>query len=273
MEWYRGMTGPSSRDGAQAIHRAATLLREIASFRESGVSLARLARNTGLPRGTAHRILTALANEGLLEKNAETAEYRLGPMLSELGLTNSLIKEVEAITHPALEALVAHTDGYALFNLQSADDAVCIDSCDSVRFRRRLPMRQGNRRPLGVGASSLAILSCLSEEVMVDVAERNRGRYERYGLTPDRILDAARRTRERGYAVSTGRFVPGYRGLALGMVIPGWRIGAVTLSDLESRLSGLKADQALAMLQGAVRDIHAGFAGEPWKKWDRDRQA
>lgn len=262
-------TDDRSRDGAQAIHRAAALLREVASFRGPGVNLTQLARSLGLSRGTAHRILAALTQEGFLEK--EGALYRLGPIVSELGLANAPLREIVHVTQPVLQALAMDLKGYAAVNLRSSHEAVCIDYCDHSPSPRKLPMTRGNRRPLGVGSASLAILSQLPQDEILQIILHNEHRYKRYRMSADQVLEAANRVKMCGYAVSTGRFVPGYRGVSIGFLIEGSGFGAVTISKPALQLTPADKDRVLDRLRVAGRALSSGLTQLQWGEWDGRR--
>ncbi len=67
----------------QVIARAAQVLRALEG-EPQGLSLAQLAERVGLPRSTVHRIVTALAAEGLLASVSSTGRVRIGPEFARL---------------------------------------------------------------------------------------------------------------------------------------------------------------------------------------------
>ena len=71
-------------NGTQVIHRACQILR---CFNEQHAerSLAEIVRLTELRPPTAHRILQALVNEGLVLQDVDTSWYRLGYSLIKMG--------------------------------------------------------------------------------------------------------------------------------------------------------------------------------------------
>ena len=64
--------------GAQVVSRIAGLLR-IVGRRPEGSPLVELVRESGLTRPTVHRLLSSLAAEGLLDHDARTGNWVLGP--------------------------------------------------------------------------------------------------------------------------------------------------------------------------------------------------
>ncbi|MBP2231103.1 acyl-coenzyme A synthetase/AMP-(fatty) acid ligase [Azospirillum agricola] len=76
---------PAASGGTQSIERAIALLRGVAASGEDGARLADLMTGARLSKGTAHRLLIALAREGLVEQDGRSRRYHLGPDLVELG--------------------------------------------------------------------------------------------------------------------------------------------------------------------------------------------
>ena len=72
-----------SRSGVQAIARAAAVLRALEAT-PAGLSLSDLALEVGLAKSTAHRIVSALADERLVARGPD-GRVRLGPALARLG--------------------------------------------------------------------------------------------------------------------------------------------------------------------------------------------
>lgn len=80
------MEHPSSTvPGAQAIARAARLLRLVSAAGAEGRGVRELAHEASLSRSTAHRLLTALRAEGLVDQDERTARWLAGPELFLMG--------------------------------------------------------------------------------------------------------------------------------------------------------------------------------------------
>lgn len=76
-------SGRSTRPGIEVINRAVEVLTAFTHGPGTVLSLAELARRTGLPKPTLHRLLAALEVQGLVDKTA--SGYQLGIRLFELG--------------------------------------------------------------------------------------------------------------------------------------------------------------------------------------------
>lgn len=69
--------------GVQVIARAGQVLRTL-DLEDEGLSLAQLAERIGLARSTMHRIVTALATEGMLATASTDGRVRAGPEFARL---------------------------------------------------------------------------------------------------------------------------------------------------------------------------------------------
>ncbi|MDU0955905.1 MAG: helix-turn-helix domain-containing protein, partial [Bradyrhizobium sp.] len=76
--------GRESR-GIQSIEVGGTLLQALARSGEP-MMLRDLAREAGLPPAKAHPYLVSFSRIGLIEQDATTGRYELGPLALELGL-------------------------------------------------------------------------------------------------------------------------------------------------------------------------------------------
>lgn len=80
-----GSQSPAASGGTQSLERAIALLRAVAAAEPDGARLADLMAGAGLSKATAHRLLMALAREGLVEQDAASRRYHPGPDLDALG--------------------------------------------------------------------------------------------------------------------------------------------------------------------------------------------
>jgi DNA-binding IclR family transcriptional regulator len=93
--------------GAQAVLRAIALLKAF-TLEKPERDLSSLAEQTGLSRGTVHRLLAALESEGLLVRR-DNGLYRLGPTAAALGVRALRSSTLRESAHPELERLAEQT--------------------------------------------------------------------------------------------------------------------------------------------------------------------
>ncbi len=244
------------REIARTLHRAVTLLREVSASRGHGSRLTALAEASGLPQPTAHRLLADLIQEGLLERDPATRAYRLGPLVYELGLAVTPRVDIRRFCSASLDRLSAEMEDTAYLNSRSGKDALCLDRREGSFEIRALPVEVGNRRPLGIGSGALAVLSALPNSEVDTVLAENETRYRRHSMTSERIRSAVEATRSRGFAVTSGRIVARFRGVAIPI---GNGIGGVPFAlgviAIEERLDPKRIEKAVAALKREEKEL------------------
>lgn len=131
-----------------SVERALTILD---SFRmgDPALSLAELAKRTGLYKSTILRLAEALQRHGYLER-LDGAGYRLGTAAIRLGEVCKRSNRLDEIVMPVLRELAEATGESAAFVVRRADTLVCLRRVDSPRVNREY-IREGDVLPL-VGA-------------------------------------------------------------------------------------------------------------------------
>jgi len=229
--------GKSSRKGAQSIHRAIALLRAVGFHNDQGTTLSQIARESDLHVATAHRMLSVLAQEGFITHNQVSKRYHLGLELHILAGSAHQF----TIRHQFRTALekIAHEIGDTVFLLiRSGNDALCIDRVEGKFPIRTVPIDIGIRRPLGIGAGSLALMAFLPPDQMESILLANARRYPQYkNLSLEHIRSLASESRQIGYVVSEGLFHEGV--ISMGIPIfnkKGEAIAAITVSSIAQRM-------------------------------------
>jgi DNA-binding IclR family transcriptional regulator len=114
----------SSETPVQSIDRAVRLLRATAMHAD-GAMLSALARETGLGKGTVHRLLNALIDAGLVFQDQETKRYRLSAGLALLGHAAHR-QDFAALAKPFLLRLVEQTQDTIYASVSEGGAAVCV---------------------------------------------------------------------------------------------------------------------------------------------------
>ncbi len=233
--------------GAQAIARAASLLRLVTAAGSDGAALHELARTAELSRSTAHRLLSALRAEGLVDRDDRTARWMPGPELFLMGTVAAARYDVTALGRDIVRSLAVRTEESAFLSVRRADETVCLLREEGSFPIRSFVLSEGVRFPLGVASAGLAILSFLPDHDVDAYLERHPELPEAWGRT--HTEEALRRriaeTKARGYAVNPGLIVEGSWGLgaavfdaagrpewALSLTGVGFRFGPDRIADL-----------------------------------------
>lgn len=254
----RPLSAAPPPSGTQSIQRAAQLLREVAAGNRTGLRLVDLAERSGLEKPTVHRILQSLIAERLLVQNPQTRRYHLGQAMFELGLTAAQHFNLPDLCRPSLMRIAERTQDTAFLILRSGSDAVCVERIDGAFPIKVYTLNVGDRRPLGPGAGSLAMLSSLPSEEIGRIIEYNGERLKPYGgLTRQRLRSQVARTREQGYAHYEG--VAGVEGYsAVGVAIRGAAgdpVASLSVSAISSRLAGQRLQEVVGLLRSEAAEV------------------
>jgi DNA-binding IclR family transcriptional regulator len=191
-----------SAAGTQAIGRAVVILKAIAQGGAGGVGLAGIVERTGLTRSTAHRMIQRLLAERLVDQEADSHRYVIGDLTYELGLPASVRAHRIAKWRPVLEAIARRTGATSYLMGRSGLEAVCLQKAEGASVIRAIPVEIGQRRLLGVGGGSLAILAALDPETCETVIDTIAPELQTTRISPDRLRQLVARTRKTGFAIS-----------------------------------------------------------------------
>jgi len=246
-------TGRSSnKKGTQSVLRTIALLRAVAEKNDSGANLSQLARTTGLHVATAHRILLALVSERFLTYDPMGKMYHLGIELFNLGRAAHQFGVRDLYRH-AIEQIAEETEDTVFLLIRSGNDVLCIDLVEGNYPIRTMTITIGARRPLGIGAGSLALIAFLPDDEFENILSSNEHRYSQYrGLTKSDIQYLGNRSRAQGYVVSAGLFHDGVTSVGIPVYNrSGDVVAAITVAAIDKRMG---ADR-LAMIARCVRKI------------------
>ncbi|MGI8780017.1 MAG: IclR family transcriptional regulator [Solirubrobacteraceae bacterium] len=163
--------------------------------------LSAVARMTGLPTSTVHRILQELVSTGWASETPDR-RYALGARaLGVLGRATGESATARA-ARPFLEALRDRTGHTVHFALRTGDEAVYVDKLDGRRSYH-MRSRVGRSLPLHSSAIGKALLAELSEaEVLVIIGRTRLPRRTEHTITsPDALLAELRTIRGRGFSI------------------------------------------------------------------------
>jgi DNA-binding IclR family transcriptional regulator len=231
---------PTPVQGAQVVSRIAGLLR-IAGRRPEGSSLLELVRESGLTRPTVHRLLTSLAAEGLLDHDARTGNWVLGPEVLLLGSVASARFPLEDIARPSLRRLAEETGESAFFSVRRGTETVCLLREEGSFPVRSFVLHEGVRFPLGVASAGTAILAFLPENEREQVLSGwpvHAGKFAEGH--PEALVRAnLKQTCQLGYSVNPGLVLEGSWGMGAAVFDqanrPAW---ALSLTGIEPRFRG-----------------------------------
>lgn len=161
-----------------------------------------IAAGSGVNKATALRLLEEMIEEGFVNRDQTSKRYTLGNEAVTLGLAMHGRDHIRERARSAMLRLADICGDTVLLSTRSGCEAVCIDREFGSFPIRANYLDLGMRRPLGVGAGSLALLAWLPDEEINTVLDLNQElvakRYPR--ITTALLKDEIVRSRERGYA-------------------------------------------------------------------------
>jgi DNA-binding IclR family transcriptional regulator len=252
--------------GTQAIQRAAGILHEIALHRREGLREVDLVMRTGIKQPTVHRILKCLLAEGMVMQDPGTRGYLLGQRIFEFGLAAASHFNLRDYCQAALARLAADTKDTVFLIVKSGFESVVVDRKEGTFPIRTMPLEIGDRRPLGMGAASQALLMALSDAEIAEVIQANdevlRGEH---GVNPDALRRKLTRSRRRGYAVTKGYGYPGITGVGV-PIRNAWGapLAAISVTATAPRMTDshiktvyLALQKEVLQLQTLIRNRHS----------------
>ncbi len=208
----------------------------------------------GLQQPTAHRMLKALQAEQMVEKNAASRRYRLGPLAFELGIAAAPQFNLLEMSAPSLRRLAELTGDTAFLFIRRGNDAVCIDRMLGHYSIQTPVVTVGSRQPLGVNAGGLAILLALSSTDVDGIVAAVASRLGVYGDCDEADLRrVVARGRELGYASIGEMAVPGVTAMGLAVTTQfGSPAAALTVAATTNRMTAQRQAELLPILRSEV---------------------
>jgi DNA-binding IclR family transcriptional regulator len=229
------MANPPS--SPQVVGRVGAILRGIGVHEPDGVSTTDLARHAHLARPTAHRLLSSLAAEGLVDRDSRSGQWHLGPELYLLGASAAGRYDITQHAKDVVRALSAQTGESAFLSARRGDETICLLREDGSFPLRSHVLYEGIRLPLGVASAGLVILAHLPEREVEDYLAR-ADLVPQWGEphADEPLRERIAQTRAAGYATNPALLVEGSWGMGAAVFgadgEPGW---ALSLTGVESR--------------------------------------
>jgi DNA-binding IclR family transcriptional regulator len=263
--------GPVGEKGEhQNVARAAWVIDVVSRSKEKGMRLTDVIEETGLGPATIHRLLAGLTAHGFVDHDKERNRYFVGMRLVSWAAAATERYGLAPFVDRSLDDLCVETEDTVYFSLLSGRDSVCVDRREGSYPIKTLTLNVGDRRPLGVGAGSMALLAFQDDAFVTSVLEEDADRRAEFGIATNQLRDEIAETRERDFALVEGRLIPGMSGVAVpirkadGSAIAAVSVAAVSLRLASERL-GTVVD-ALKREAGRVEMQAADVLNSPFAK-------
>jgi len=225
---------------------------------------AEVARELGVHRSTALRLLGTLERHALVERDPRTAKYRLGRRLPQLARVVSGELDLRHVARPVCEALAASSGETVTLDVLDGEEIVPIEqSTGSTAFVSVNWL--GRRTPVHCTASGKIILAFAAEPVRQRLLSRPL-----LPLTPRSITDAAElekqlaAAREGGFARTFEELEVGLDAIAAPVFsTDGDVVAAIDVSGPAHRLQASGGPDLVSLTREAAADLsrRLGYRG------------
>ena len=201
---------------------------------DAPVGLSELARRSGVPKATVHRLCNELVDWGVIERVG--VELRLGSRLFELGQCVPKRRVLRDAALPFMEDLFVATRQTSHLAVPEDLEAFYVERITG-RGSDPIPSRVGGRVPLHCTATGKCILAFGDQKIASAVLASALPRATPYTIQSPQLLTAALRdVRDEGYAVEREEHYVGYASVAAPVFERGGLVGAISITTSVIRM-------------------------------------
>ena len=187
---------------------------DVFSTVDRALSLADIGQRTGFPKSTAHRLLAAMREAGLLDQDRERDRYRLGMKLFELGNIVLANMDLHREARPFVDALTRQSGQAVHLAVFDGHRALVIHRADASPEKGQ-PTALIEQAPVHCTSVGKAILAFQTPATIDRVISAGLLRFTDATITdPEQLRAHLAEIRERGYAQDEGEHQPGVRCVA-----------------------------------------------------------
>lgn len=229
----------------EAIDRALTLLTALAEAGPTGSPLTDLADLTGMNKSTAYRALSTMRAHGFVTQASSSGAYLLGSAAMSLGARFVTPQSLAQSLHPAVVALSRRANELVHLGVLVGDHVLYIDKVEPERAIR-VWSEVGRRTPAASSAMGRALLAARG------VPDDQLAAYLDGTTVPlERLVEAVRLTRQRGYSSEFEENEPGVACLGVAILQADQPVAAMSMTMQAERLT----EDRRTELAGLIRQV------------------
>jgi IclR family transcriptional regulator, acetate operon repressor len=207
----------------QSVGRAIRILELVAEHPDQ-LGVSELGRRIGVHKATASRLISTLAQAGLVERAPGTDTYRPGFGLVRLATTALADLDVVRQARPVLELLAEETQETVNLGVLEGREVVNVDQVAGSHAVLNVNW-VGKRTPLHCTSNGKVLLANMSEEEWSRILPLER-RTPRTITDPSVLTRQLRRAQTRGYAYTVEELEVGLNAVAAPVRGPGGEVAA-----------------------------------------------
>jgi DNA-binding IclR family transcriptional regulator len=241
--------------GLQSLRRAFSILRVVSENNDRGIRLSAICAEVALKTTTTHRLLSSLVGEEMVTYSPFSKCYHLGFQLYKLGHVANQYSILQ-YCHDALERIAGETTDTVFLSIRSGSSAMCIKRVEGAYPVRTLTIDEGSRRPLGIGASSLAILANLPDEEINQIIKLNRKSYADYNQTEADVRSLIRLARKLGYVFYDRILSDDVIAVGLPILDQGGKVvAAISVAAIPSRMDRKRVEKIGKFIKSEIGNV------------------
>jgi DNA-binding IclR family transcriptional regulator len=243
----------------QSVKKAITLLRATAEGGNANVSS--LARDAGLPRATALRMIQTLEQEGFLLRIPGDDRVLLGPELLRLARNTDEQLLLREVSGPVIGELVATIRETVTLSVIGPDGGLDVVHQVDAPAQLRPQSWVGQRFPLHASASGKVLLATYDDERLERLLLEPLTRFTPMTITTaDALRAEVQRAREQRYAVAMDEEEEGLAGISTGIRGLGDElVGVLSVGGPTQRLDRQRGRHAIDHLLRAAGQIESAL--------------
>lgn len=244
-----------------SARRIFTLLELLA--RRGPLGTRAIAREIGIPLGSAHRLLHELELEEAVARD-DDGEWNLSFRPMHITGLHMARLQLPTVARPYLERIAAETKETTFLAVPGRNEIVYVDTVQSD-MQLQMNVQIGTRRPLHCTGLGKAILAFLSQEKQRDILSRG----ELIPFTPNTITDPIllyrelELVRQRGYAIDREEIILGVHCIAVPVLdyrqLP---IGAISIAGAGPNSESPRFDSLVKLMLDVGRDVSKRFGAQ-----------
>jgi DNA-binding IclR family transcriptional regulator len=241
----------SRPEPTSSVQRACSILRVMSDSRNS--RLTDIAHAAELDKATTLRLLEVLTRNGLVQRNPVNKQYSLGPEVFVLGAAAAARQDLRPIARPSLIRLADVFEDSTMLSLPRGAESVCVDVQSGSYAIRAQYLEAGSRRPLGVGAGSLALLAWLPDEEITALLPLITQRLSPYPRMNEKvIIRSIEQARKQGFSTVFDILIDRMGGIGVPILGPDRRpLAALSIAALTDRIRSREQAMAEALYREA----------------------
>ncbi len=209
----RKPAGNAAASSVQVLDRSLKLLELVAEA--DGAVLTDLADRSAMAPSTVHRLLTSLAQHGMVAHDEETGAWTIGVKAFEIGTAYLRFRKLGTISRPFLKQLMEASGETANIAIEEDGDVVFISQAESHAPMRAF-FRPGRRGPIHASGIGKAILSTWADsQIGALLGERSLQHFtDKTRDTLPMLLADMAEIRSRGWSIDDEEHTLGMRCVA-----------------------------------------------------------